>query len=599
MNKRAGLLAVLMILPCFFANEARAGWNEPVGDLCRGDNDATVQAGDYYFPCSDGTSGQVLVTDGSGVLTWTNQTGGNGGTGSINIKEDGVSAATDVTILDFVGDFSVTESPEGTGRIALALAWTISGNNAYSSVSGNVGIGTTAPASKLDVSGGNVSITTVAGNSRVVYSDGTVTGYTGIDGTNLDLGTTSNHSARIDTNGTPRLTVTGAGNVGIATTNPVANLDIGATGSAFNKIRLAGNTSGGAVIQAQAVAGTPTLTLPTGTGTFAVSASGALALSATTGALTHSTSASYIHLPTGGSANQILKNSGVSGTGAWSTAYIDANGNLGIGTSTTVAPIHAVAGNNVITGAYLGGNSATYLQYKVKNVSAGNVGSGDFVIEASNGSETANFLDLGKNNPSFSDVAFTIVGGNGGYLYNDYGDLALGTSRSNYVSIFTGGTLAENERMRIDSAGNVGIGTTSPAQKLDVNGTIKATNITGIPASIWWVNEYPASRYAVNSKRVIVESMPFAMSLTSLTGTQDIDPTTEMNKNLKYADSCQGFANATLIVAMDSTAGKLNIKGAGNFSTSTIPSGKCVYEEYDAAPDSAVVSDPYTLKGTK
>lgn len=45
------------------------------------------------------------------------------------------------------------------------------------------------------------------------------------------------------------------------------------------------------------------------------------------------------------------------------------------------------------------------------------------------------------------------------------------------------GSMARIERMRITSTGNVGIGTTAPTQKLEVNGAIRLTNTAARPAA--------------------------------------------------------------------------------------------------------------------
>jgi hypothetical protein len=77
-------------------------------------------------------------------------------------------------------------------------------------------------------------------------------------------------------------------------------------------------------------------------------------------------------------------------------------------------------------------------------------------------------------------------------IYGEYG------SSNNGVLIFrTRGAGTVSERMRITSGGNVGIGTTTPAEKLDVNGVIKAASLlltgtytTSISTSGAWTSAY-------------------------------------------------------------------------------------------------------------
>jgi len=68
--------------------------------------------------------------------------------------------------------------------------------------------------------------------------------------------------------------------------NDCSAVTLGIAGTTIGTLGLSGNTSGLVTITPQAAAGTPTLTLPNTSGTFAVGATAPLALSATTGGLT-------------------------------------------------------------------------------------------------------------------------------------------------------------------------------------------------------------------------------------------------------------------------------------------------------------------------
>jgi hypothetical protein len=124
------------------------------------------------------------------------------------------------------------------------------------------------------------------------------------------------------------------------------------------------------------------------------------------------------------------------------------------------------------------GSSATYVQSAMLNTNAN--GSADFAAYASNGTEsTGGWVDIGVTGPTFSDAAYTITGKNDGYLFAQSvsgagltGNLVLATGSqgtSNAIIFGTGGFLAANERLRIDSTGKVTTASSSTGNTKDIN----------------------------------------------------------------------------------------------------------------------------------
>jgi hypothetical protein len=99
-------------------------------------------------------------------------------------------------------------------------------------------------------------------------------------------------------------------------------------------------------------------------------------------------------------------------------------------------------GSPIIVGT---GNTNNYIQVQIQNTSSGSQASSDFVATADNGSDSANYIDMGINSSGWSLGTWTMSGARDGYVFVNGGNMTIGTDTSSKtVSIHTGGTLATN-----------------------------------------------------------------------------------------------------------------------------------------------------------
>jgi len=313
-------------------------------------------------------------------------------------------------------DLGIGTSGSATANITFVTGTGL-GRRMTITAAGNVGIGTTTPSTKLDVNGGsrfrgnldldaNQRITGqywVNGGSELTYLQMYNGGDASINiGTKHWLGYISFESG----NGayTERMRITNTGNVGIGTTSPSYLLDVNGTG------RFSGNLTGSS------------FTFGGGTFSSLVTFNGGL------------NSAAY--LTVGGVAtfnNTATFNSTLTGTSA------TFSGNVGIGTTSPVSVLHIEQIQN----------AESLITLRNNRQDLGNVPI--FGISAQNST-----VDIARI--SF----YRGGGGSSGYL-------TFSTKFDNASSL--------TEKVRIDGAGNVGIGTTSPSTKLNIYSDTTADGI--------------------------------------------------------------------------------------------------------------------------
>ena len=297
--------------------------------------------------------------------------------------------------------------------------------------SGNVGIGTVSPSAKLEVNG-----TLIA---------------TGIS----QLGSGGNNVY---------LTSSSAGNVGIGTSSPSYKLDVRKNQAGYTYI-----------------ASDNANTAASGTGSgFAMTEGGSVAW--------------YLRNERDGSGKFNIGNSA-------NRLTIDSSGNVGIGTNSPQAALHvsgpfntnAPTGNGVLMGLYnnthgyihLNGSSGGYIDFSTSGVDhKGRIlydNTSNYLRFDTNGTEkvritSAGNVGIGTTNPSHLLTLETAS--SPGLKIKDTTQgatlLAFSQDSNSHIGTFSAHPLVLDtnsaERMRVDSSGNVGIGTTSPSRTLHIGG---------------------------------------------------------------------------------------------------------------------------------
>jgi len=207
-------------------------------------------------------------------------------------------------------------------------------------------------------------------------------------------------------------------------------------------------------------------------------------------------------------------------------------GNVGIGNGMNISQFNVtdppklfVSGSGSYNGVLVSTNKDGYAQFNISNTSNLTGASTDIVATANNGTEIGYYIDMGINNSGYA-VSNFIGNANEAYLYNTGSNLWIGNATpgvNGNIKFFAGNT-GTSTTMFISSSGNVGIGTTNPTTRLEISGSTKTRNLI-ISASVTTNNTLFLDDFqtAQNNQNYISGAVPFITYQAAASGTAGLN----------------------------------------------------------------------------
>ncbi len=429
-------------------------------------------------------SGAGLTSIGTGAISGTLATS-NGGTGTSTVFTQGsvvYAGASGIYNQDNANFFyDATDHWLGLGTATPLATLTVNGTTSFMLGSDY----TTTSTGQVDVNLGAASTVRYNGSGASTFY-GILAG---INGQIIHLHNASNYTLTLSNlssseSNTANQIITGSGADMNLQANSSVILQYDTTASKWRVIGGSGGTGAGLAgevayyqITGNSVIGTSSIYIVggnVGIGTASPSTmlhvNGTLHLASVTGGAGASSGASIV----GGTTGQVQFNSGGAFTGDANLFWDNTNKFLGIGTSVPAVPlqvngaINSVNNNALNPTANITYGSAYYPAFRGEQAR----GSLSAPTAVQSGDVLANFDGYGYDGSGFDTEA-------AGMQVTSSSTWGASGTRNGYLSFWTTGSGTSAEHMRIDSSGNVAIGTTVTNGALMVVGTATATTFSG------------------------------------------------------------------------------------------------------------------------